>query len=88
MRNRIVLLMMFLVGLAGFFLGQVRGKVASAQGELARCTVPIPREWGQYRGFSQRYGLAFEDQSGTIRFVASLPCGLGKPPVALELRRE
>ncbi len=88
MRMRIVSLITLLVGAAGFFLGQTWSAAASAQSEIARCTVRIPSTWGQYKGYSQRYGFAFEDQAGTIRLVASLPCGIGIPPVALELQRK
>ncbi|HTV60485.1 MAG TPA: hypothetical protein VMJ93_16550 [Verrucomicrobiae bacterium] len=50
------------------------------------CVSYVPREWGQYRGGSGQSGLAFEDSSGTLRFVTNLPCG-AVPVIALEIRR-
>ncbi len=56
------------------------------------CISTIPKSWGQYRG-SSVYGLAFEDSSGTIRFLAHPTCGNGltvvsaTPLVDLEVRR-
>lgn len=81
---------MFAVALAfagGFALGTAPTGVAQAQTQYARCTASVPRAWGEFKGFSQR-GFAFEDQSGTIRFVTQMPCGIGEPQVTLEINRE
>lgn len=53
---------------------------------VSSCVSYVPREWGQYRGGSNQSGLAFEDSSGTLRFVTNLPCG-AVPVIALEIRR-
>lgn len=50
------------------------------------CVSYIPAEWGEYRGGDQQSGLAFQDRSGTLRFVTNLPCN-ATPQPALEIRR-
>jgi hypothetical protein len=50
------------------------------------CTANVPRSWGTFRGASTQSGLAFEDASGTIRFLTNIPCS-GTPTVSLEIRR-
>jgi len=52
----------------------------------AACVAYVPQSWGDYKGGSQQSGLAFQDKTGTLRFLTSLPCG-GIPLVALEIRR-
>ena len=50
------------------------------------CVSYIPAEWGEFRGGNQQSGLAFQDRTGTLRFVTNLPCdGTAQP--ALEIRR-
>ena len=63
--------------------------VVNAQTYSSRCIANVPREWGAFKGVSQSYGIAFEDASGTLRFVNQFPCGLEHAPnVSLELRRQ
>jgi hypothetical protein len=50
------------------------------------CVATVPKSWGQFRGGSAQSGLAFEDSSGTLRFLTNIPCD-GTPAVALEIRR-
>ncbi len=50
------------------------------------CVAQVPRAWGTYRGASAQSGLAFEDSTGTIRFLTNVPCN-GVPTVSLEIRR-
>jgi hypothetical protein len=50
------------------------------------CIANVPRAWGTFRGASTQSGLAFEDASGTIRFLTNLPCS-GIPTVSLEIHR-
>jgi hypothetical protein len=50
------------------------------------CIASVPRSWGTYRGASAQSGLAFEDPSGTIRFLTNIPCD-GVPTVSLEIHR-
>jgi hypothetical protein len=46
----------------------------------------IPKSWRQFRGGDAQSGLAFEDNTGTLRFLTNIPCA-GTPLVALEVRR-
>jgi hypothetical protein len=50
------------------------------------CVASVPKAWGTFRGASTQSGLAFEDSSGTIRFLTNLPCD-GIPSVSLEIHR-
>jgi hypothetical protein len=50
------------------------------------CVATIPKSWGQFKGGDAQSGLAFEDNTGTLRFLTNIPCG-GTPLVALEVRR-
>jgi hypothetical protein len=52
----------------------------------ASCRSYVPLEWGDYKGSSSGYGVAFQDAKGTLRFVTNVTCE-GVPPVALEIRR-
>jgi len=74
--------------LLGFEWGRGREMKAKPQTGFgqAACTSYIPRAWGQYRGGSQQSGFAFEDASGTLRFITNVPCE-STMLVALELRR-
>ena len=50
------------------------------------CVASVPKSWGTYRGSSAQSGLAFEDSTGTIRFLTNIPCD-GIPSVSLEIHR-
>jgi hypothetical protein len=50
------------------------------------CVASVPKSWGTFRGASTQSGLAFEDASGTIRFLTNIPCQ-GVPSVSLEIHR-
>jgi hypothetical protein len=50
------------------------------------CIASVPKSWGTFRGASAQSGLAFEDSSGTIRFLTNIPCD-GIPAVSLEIHR-
>jgi hypothetical protein len=50
------------------------------------CVASVPKSWGTYRGSSAQSGLAFEDASGTIRFLTNIPCD-GTPIISLEIHR-
>jgi hypothetical protein len=68
-----------------------------AHGQFAEtelCATSVPKSWGEFRGASE-YGIAFEDQNGTIRFLRSPSCvnglsstGSPLPPVDLKLERK
>lgn len=63
-----------------------RAKAAPQQVFQAQCRSFVPLEWGEYKGSSSGFGVAFQDSTGTIRFVTNVTCE-GVPPVALEIRR-
>ena len=64
------------------------GSPRPPQDQSARCAVVVPKDWGKYIGAGS-YGLEFEDESGTIRFVKHFPCGLpGAPVISLEVQRK
>jgi hypothetical protein len=44
------------------------------------------KAWGEFKGGDAQSGFAFEDNTGTLRFLTNIPCG-GTPLVALEVRR-
>jgi len=50
------------------------------------CRSYVPQEWGEYKGSSNGYGVAFEDSKGTLRFLTNVTCE-AVPQVALEIRR-
>jgi hypothetical protein len=50
------------------------------------CIANVPRAWGTFRGASTQSGLAFEDASGTIRFLTNVPCN-GTPIPSLTVVR-
>jgi hypothetical protein len=50
------------------------------------CVAGVPRTWGTFRGASAQSGLAFEDSSGTIRFLTNVPCN-GTPIPSLTVVR-
>ena len=50
------------------------------------CVASVPKSWGTFRGASTQSGLAFEDASGTIRFLTNIPCQ-GVPSVSLQINR-
>ena len=87
--NKMILL--GLVLLSGFtiaFVGKARSSPLPSMSTNAHCVVNVPREWGEYVS-ADRYGVSFKDESGTLRFVTQLPCGLDVTPhVALEIRRK
>ena len=88
MQNWRLLLLLTLVALAGFELGSGMNQTVLAQSNAARCSAAVPRDWGEFRGTTEQ-GFIFEDQNGTVRIIRQLPCpGLGRPQIAIELRRE
>jgi len=50
------------------------------------CVAGVPKSWGTFRGASAQSGLAFEDASGTIRFLTNVPCS-GTPIPSLTVVR-
>ena len=59
------------------FHGFEQSAVVHAQDEFttfAGCVSGVPRSWGNFMGASS-YGLAFQDEKGTVRFVQHPVCG-------------
>src|ERR1700751_949697 len=49
-------------------------KAAPPQMFQAQCRSFVPLEWGDFKGSSSGFGLAFQDSTGTIRFVTNATC--------------
>lgn len=89
--------MLMVAGLAGGAIARVNNPDVHAQERfsgITNCVTVVPKTWGQFRGGSD-YGLAFEDDRGTLRFVLHPTCGSpnspGEPPPApidLEVQRK
>ena len=68
--------------------------MANAQKESAQptCVITVPSGWGEYKGASKDFGLAFEDNAGTLRFTRDVACEIPGfqhlPPAFLEVRRK
>ncbi len=59
------------------FHGFEQSTVVRAQDQFttfAGCISAVPRSWGDFMGASS-YGLAFQDEKGTLRFVQHPVCG-------------
>jgi hypothetical protein len=56
------------------------------------CVLTVPSRWGEFKGASRDFGLAFQDSDGTLRFIRDLACevqGFHRlPPTYLEVRRK
>ncbi len=80
MKTGIILSLVLAGALGGAFLrGRITPTVVHAQDEfnnLQYCVTAVPKAWGTYRGAST-YGIAFEDQGGTLRFVQRPACSAG-----------
>lgn len=71
--------MFLLVGLAGGLVGRYCNSSNDVHAQdqtdaYANCIVAVPKAWGEFKGGSA-FGLAFEDQSGTLRFMLHPACG-------------
>jgi len=67
-----------LVGVVGGYLVKGPGALPVVHAQTsaynpAVCQMSVPRSWGDYRGASE-YGLAFQDNNGTLRFVQHPGC--------------
>ena len=73
-----IVLVLF-VGVIGAAVGRLypSGSSVHAQEkaiEPTGCMVGVPKSWGEYKGASA-YGLAFQDQNGTLRYLLHPTCG-------------
>ena len=63
---------------AGVGVGRMESGGSSVHAEdrsyAAGCRIVVPKAWGEYKGASA-YGLAFQDETGTLRFMLHPPCG-------------
>jgi hypothetical protein len=50
------------------------------------CRSFVPPEWGEYKDSSEHYGVVFQANDGTLRFITNVPCE-ATPQIALEIRR-
>ncbi len=73
-----------LVGVSGGVVGRFYNPAAKVHAQesseaYSNCIVSVPKAWGEFKGGSE-FGLAFEDQTGTLRFMLHPPCGnLNRP---------
>jgi len=82
---RLLTVAVVLLTAANWFYAR-KAKAAPQQVFQAACRSFVPLEWGEYKGSSSGFGVAFQDSTGTLRFVTNVTCE-GVPPVALEIRR-
>ena len=75
-----------LLALIAFRLYTTKAAPTTAQFWTSGCVGTIPKATGRFKGGDPQSGLAFEDNTGTLRFLTNIPCG-GTPLVALEVRR-
>ena len=68
-----------------FYARRAKASPQIAYGQPA-CKSYVPPSWGEYVGSSKDYGIAFRDNTGTLRFVTNVACET-TPQVALEMRR-
>ena len=84
--KRIIVAALFAAGMFALKLHAAAPKKVEPQNWSPGCIANVPRSWGVFRGGSAQSGLAFEDSTGTLRFVTNIPCD-GTPTVALEIHR-
>ncbi len=87
MRTRMAVLLAFLLVVAGFFLGQARGRTVARPQATAPGGCTVPKAWGTFKG-NFVTGIAFEDSSGTVRIIDALDCKNRKTNVELEINRQ
>ena len=87
MRARITVFLVVFVAVAGFYLGQTRGKaVARPQAaSVGGCT--IPKSWGTLKA-GLGFGLIFEDSAGTLRAIGLGECLKGRGEAEVEIHRK
>jgi hypothetical protein len=87
-------ILLVVAGLAVGFAGERMRPVTAVHAEekfsaMHGCIAGVPKWWGTFQGASE-YGLAFEDNTGTVRFLARPSCGSGEsmaqPDAAVDLK--
>ena len=84
--------LLLIAGVAGAAIARVHARPVHAQEKfsgMTNCITVVPKGWGSFKGGSE-YGLAFEDEKGTLRFVLHPTCGspgspLDPPPAPIDL---
>lgn len=77
MQRRILILLVGCFGLVAVGTSLKLAAVAHAQdtpASVSACKSIVPKAWGAYRG-SSPFGLTFEDEKGTLRFIDRPSCG-------------
>jgi hypothetical protein len=65
-------------GIVGGYLVSERNALPVVHAQVSEynpavCQMSVPRSWGEFRGASE-FGLAFQDNNGTLRFVQHPGC--------------
>jgi len=81
-----IVMLSIIVALLSFKVYAATPKPPSPQDWTPGCVAGVPKTWGTFRGASTQSGLAFEDASGTIRFLTNIPCS-GTPTASLTILR-
>ena len=73
------LCLLLFVGIGGGMVGRFYNPPSAVHAQStadanSNCVVSVPRAWGEFKGGSV-FGLTFEDQTGTLRFLLHPPCG-------------
>jgi hypothetical protein len=62
--------------------------------DFGGCTSVVPKSWGEFKGGSD-FGLAFQDDSGRVRFLQhptctdlASPASIARPPIDLQIERQ
>lgn len=76
--------MILLAGLLGGVVGHLTTPASGVHAEerfsgVNGCITVVPKSWGAFKGGSE-FGLAFQDETGVIRFVLHPSCGSVSSP--------
>jgi hypothetical protein len=83
---RLLILGMLLLTAANWFYARRAKAAPQLTFGQAACKSYVPQEWGDFKGSSEHYGLVFQGNDGTLRFITNVPCE-ATPQIALEIRR-
>ncbi|MGB7436724.1 MAG: hypothetical protein WBR26_26745 [Candidatus Acidiferrum sp.] len=86
---RLLIAAVMLLSASNWFYAR-KAKAASKSAQVIfgqpACRSFVPSEWGEYKGSSSGFGVAFQDSSGTLRFVTNVTCE-SVPTIALQIQR-
>jgi len=83
---RLLIVAVLLLAAANWFYSRKTQAAPQLSFGQPACKSFVPPEWGDYKGSSEHYGLVFQDNNGTLRFITNVPCE-ATPQIALEIRR-